>query len=189
MARQENRPGGMLRNVPLMGQYDAGAGVHLDPQVAFAIDASQALRESIRAPEQHDMREGDEYPPYDGHHNEAYEESEQTIQWSTGGMPLNHKYTKSMFTEGVKWYCNETGKLYLATSTAESNRRSSMTRGLPYLSMQIWISEAHGHNMHSGKGMCSMPRMNQCSLIGTTADVFKEIAWNEVSYIAFWYYS
>ena len=82
---------------------------------------------------------------------------------------------------GWRSKCSETGKLYLATSTADSNRRSSMTHGLPYLAMQVWISEAHMHNMQGGKGMDSMPRMNRCSLIGTTADCFKGITWNEVS--------
>ena len=47
-----------------------------------------------------------------------------TVSWQNGGMPLNHLYTPSFYTEGIKWYSN-TGELYLATSTAESNRHTS----------------------------------------------------------------
>jgi len=187
MGRQEPR-GCILRNVPLMGQYDTGDGIHLDAPQAFAVDATQALRDSIRVPPQQAMQDGYEYPTYEEHRDEEYEQTSHTIQWSNGGMPVDHNYTKSMYTEGVKWYDNDTGKLYLATSTADSNRRSSMTRGLPYLAMQIWVSEAHMHNKQGGKGMDSMPLMNQCRCIGTAADFFQEITWNEVSCIAFWYY-
>ena len=166
----------MLRNVPLMGQYDAGDGVHLEAQTAWGIDAAQALRGSIEG-----SSGIDEGVWVD------YEEGPYTIRRSSGGMPLDHAYTKSMFTEGAKWYCPDTGKLYLATSTADSNRRSGMPNGLPYLSMQVWVSEAHQHCREGGKGMDNTPRMNSCYLMGTVADLFKSIAWNEVSYIAFWY--
>ena len=76
----------MLRNVSLMGQYDAGGGVHLDSETVWGMRASQALHHCIEGNEETDEGGGEWY------------------DISRGGMTLGHSYSSSMFTEGIKYY-------------------------------------------------------------------------------------
>ena len=85
----------MLRNVPLMGQYDAGRGIHLESQIAWGINAAQALHGCIEGNEETDEGGGEWYD---------YKETGRTIDISRGGMTLGHSYSSSMFTEGIKYY-------------------------------------------------------------------------------------
>ena len=45
----------------------------------------------------------------------------------------------------------------VAFSTVDSNRRSSMTMGMPFLSFDLWASSAAGHTKFEGGGMETTP--------------------------------
>ena len=52
---------------------------------------------------------------------------------------------------------------------------------MSFLSMELWRSYGHGHDRTSGGGMDSFPLMNKCECIGTVAEYFREIPWQDVS--------
>ena len=91
-APRDVQAGSMIRCVPLMDQYSAGEGVYMDSETAWGMHAKQALHEYVEEREETYER------------GEWYEGTGGTIDLNSGGMPLGHSYTKSMFTEGVKWY-------------------------------------------------------------------------------------
>ena len=91
-APRDVQQGSIIRGAPLMGhRYDAGEGIHLAQEAAFGMLAKQALHEYVEEREETYER------------GEWYEGTGGTIDLNSGGMPLGHSYTKSMFTEGVKW--------------------------------------------------------------------------------------
>ena len=93
--------GSIIRNAPLMGhQYDAGEGLYLSADAAWGIMCSQALHPYVNTSDA--TPRGDWY-------DTSYEDAE-SIDLNNGGMPLNHNYYTSMYTEGVK-YIGPDGKL------------------------------------------------------------------------------
>ena len=86
---------GIIRNAPLMGhQYDTEQGLILETDVAWGIMCSQALHNHVN-PTCDATPRGDWY-------DTAYEDPE-SIDLDNGGMPLNHNYYTSMYTEGIKF--------------------------------------------------------------------------------------
>ena len=94
---------------------------------------------------------------------ETWDESEEsyyaTFDPKSGGMWMTAKsYRTSFFTQGLKYYCPVSPhRLMVAFSTVDSNRRSSMTMGMPFLSFDLWASSAAGHTKSEGGGMETTP--------------------------------
>ena len=93
-----------------------------------------------------------------------------TYDWKSGGMWLNARsYRTSFHTQGLKWYdTNEPHTLKVAFSTIDSNRRSRMVMGMPFLSFTVWTSAADGHTKAEGGGMETIP-----GGIGEAMEVFE----------------
>ena len=97
----EAAQGSIIRNAPLMGhQYDTEQGLILSTDTAWGIMCSQAFHPYVNT--------SDATPRGDWYET-SYEDAD-SIDLSNGGMPLNHNYKKSMYTEGLKWIDTD-GKL------------------------------------------------------------------------------
>ena len=164
-----------LMGVPLRG-YE-GDGVAITGPAAWSWGIAYEWQ---RRPQQHTMASDDgvsadaqpSAPPEEADSMETdWEESyNATYDWKSGGMWMTAKsYRTSFYTQGLKWYdINEPHGLKVAFSTVDSNRRSGMVMGMPFLSFTVWTSAADGHTKAEGGGMETTP-----GGIGEATEVFE----------------
>ena len=152
-----------LMGVPLNGIQEQG--VSLSGPAAWY----KGMRQNWQAPEQHAMDTTEGVSSADGQPSAPpAEEDKEWQRWDTyyqtfcrrtGGMWLNaESYETSFFTQGIKWYsADPPHRLMIAYSTVDSNLRSRMIMGMPFVSFDVWASAAPGHNRDEGGGMDTTP--------------------------------
>ena len=100
---------------------------------------------------------------------------EEVFDEESGGMYMAApSYSTSFYFEGAKYLDPKTGRLGIATSTAQSNRRTSFEYGMPYASMEHWTSFKPGHTKEMGKGMSTEPgSMDECLPEGSVGEKYE----------------
>ena len=169
--RGEVSESGTVTGVPLMQNQDLRICT-VPPATVFASVVCEHLQSmEPSAPPQEDMAD-------------QQQEYGEVLKWSNGGMlrRMCHRYEKSFFIEGCKWYDPWSGQLVLATSTADSNVRSKTPVGMPWIGMETWVSRAEGHTQKVGQGMGPDAYMNEAEQYLNPYEIFQDVgSWQSIA--------